>query len=195
VQLFDNRLTPYASRSTVHAEVRSGFYPGAIPDSTTTTAGLLLRLGDLRARASSARSTGRPVRTPRGWGSCSTSARSPARPGSTPRPRTAGGTIPTDAPACPAILRTQTTDLASVDVQQKLFARTMLLSVGGSYSEMHGLLDTRSHSLHASLSWKIGRTDFSAGATIYDSESEGGGIAISRRTRRLYSLRLRRDLF
>ena len=50
-------------------------------------------------------------------------------------------------------------------------------------------------SFHASLSWKVGRTDFSAGATIYDSDVEGASIATSGRTRRLYYLRLRRDLF
>ncbi len=195
VQLFDNRLTPYASRSTVQAEIRSGFYPGAIPDSTTTTAGLLFRLGDLRARAEfrqvdwetspysswlgELQYVGALTRTTRLY------ATAAHRRWDYPHGRSG---LPGDA-------ANQTTDLASVDLQQKLFARTMLLSVGGSYSKMHGLLDTRSHSLHASLSWKIGRTDFSAGATIYDSESEGGGIAISRRTRRLYSLRLRRDLF
>ena len=50
VQLFDDRLTPYASYSTVTSEVTSGLYPGAVPDSATTTAGLLFRWGDLRGR-------------------------------------------------------------------------------------------------------------------------------------------------
>ena len=49
--------------------------------------------------------------------------------------------------------------------------------------------------MNASLGWKMGRTDLSAGATIYDSEAEGDGIAISGRTRKLFYLRLRRDLF
>ena len=89
----------------------------------------------------------------------------------------------------------QTTDMAAVDLQQMLWRRSLVLSVGGSYSESHSLFDSRSHSLNASRSWKYGRTDFSAGATIYSSEAEGAGIAISERTRRLYYLRLRRDLF
>ncbi len=55
--------------------------------------------------------------------------------------------------------------------------------------------DSRSHSVNASLGWKMGRTDLSAGATIYDTEAEGDGIAISGRTRKLVYLRLRRDLF
>ncbi len=70
-----------------------------------------------------------------------------------------------------------------------------MLSVGGSYSETRNYYDSRAHSLNATLSWKIGRTFLSAGATIYSSEVEGTGIAISERTRRLYYLRLRRDLF
>ncbi len=195
VQLFDNRLIPYASYSTVHSEVRSGFFPGTIPDSTTTTAGLIYRLGSLRARgeyrqvdwAASPYSSwlaelqyvGALTRSTRLYATAS------HRRWDYPHGRSAAFPDPS----------IQTTDVASVDLQQKLFARNLLLSVGGSYSESHSLFDSRARSMNAALSWKLGRTNLSAGATIYESEAEGGGIAVSTRTRRLYYLRLRRELF
>ena len=195
VQLFNDRLTPYASHSTVSAEVLSGFYPGAIPDSTTTTAGLILRLGGLRARAEY-RQVDWEASPYSSWlgelqyaGALTRSTRLYATASHKrwdyPRGRSDQ----------PGEATNQTTDLAAVDLQQKLFARTMTLSVGGSYTENHSLFDSRARSLNASLSWKIGRTDFSAGATLYESEADGGGIAISGRSRRIYHLRLRRDLF
>ena len=198
VQLFDERLTPYASYSTVASEVRSGFYPGAIPDSTTTTAGLLFRLGGLRARGEyrnvdwatspytmwlgELQYTGALARSTRLHASAS------HRRWDYPEGRAT-------SPGLPRVAVVQTTDLVAADLQQRLFRRSLVLSLGGSYSETHNLYDSRAHSLHATLSWKLGRTDFSAGATIYSSAAEGGGIAISQRTRRLYHLRLRRDLF
>ena len=195
VQLFGNRLTPYASYSTVDSEVRSGFYPGAIPDSATTTAGLLFRLGGLRARGEY-RNVDWESSPYTLWlgelqyvGALSRSTRLSA---SASHRRWDYPLGRSDVPGEPSI---QTTDLAAVDLQQKLFARTLMLSVGGSWSETRGLFDSRSRSVNSTLSWQIGRTDLSAGATIYDSESEGGGIAISRRTRTLYHQRLRRELF
>ena len=197
VQLFEDRLTPYASYSTVASELRSGSYPGAIPDSTTTTAGLLFRWGGLRVRGEyrdvdwqtspyslwlgELQYNGALTRSTRLHASAS------HRRWDYPQGRSTSSSGPQEAAV-------QTTDMAAVDVQQKLFRR-LLLSVGGSYSENHSIFDSRAHSLNATLSWKVGRTDLSAGASIYDSEAEGGGIAISGRTRRLYYLRLRRDLF
>ena len=198
VQLFDDRLTPYASYSTVASEVRSGAYPGAVPDSTTTTAGILFRWGDLRARGEyrnvewetspyslwlgELQYTGSLTRTTRLHSTLS------HRRWDFPEGRSNASSLPAEG-------EIQTTDMAAVDLQQMLWRRSLVLSVGGSYSESHSLFDSRSHSLNASLSWKYGRTDLSAGATIYSSEAEGAGIAVSDRTRRLYYLRLRRDLF
>ncbi|MEO8197112.1 MAG: hypothetical protein ABI689_10345 [Thermoanaerobaculia bacterium] len=198
VELFDELLTPYASYSTVTSKVRSGYYPGALPDSTTKTAGLLFRYGGLRARGEfrdvdwengpyalwlgELQYTGALSRSTRLHGTLS------HRRWDFPRGRSS-----IDSGA--SLAEIQTTDMAAVDLQQKLFRRRLLLSVGGSYSENHSLYDTRAHSLNAALSWKIGRTDLSAGASIYDSEAEGAGIAVSGRTRKLYYLRLRRDLF
>ncbi|MDQ1348732.1 MAG: hypothetical protein QG573_2108, partial [Acidobacteriota bacterium] len=196
--LFEDRLTPYASYSTVDSEVRSGLYPGAVPDSATTTAGLLFRLGDLRARGEY-RDVEWETSPYTEWlaelryiGALSRSTRLNAsathRRWDYPEGRSssAGGPRPAEI---------QTTDIASVDIQQKLFRRKLLLTVGGSYSETHNLYDSYAQSFNATLSWRIGRTDLSAGGTIYSSQVEGGGIAISERTRRLYYLRLRRDLF
>ncbi len=196
--LFEDRLTPYASHSTVESEVRSGLYPGAVPDSTTTTAGLLCRFGDLRARGEY-RDVVWETSPYTMWlgelryiGALSRSTRLNAsashRRWDYPQGRSR-------LPGASGRAEIQTTDIASIDIQQKLFRRRLLLSVGGSYSETHNLYDSRANSLNASLSWRIGRTDLSAGATIYSSQAEGGGIAISERTRRLFYLRLRRDLF
>ena len=198
VQLFDDRLTPYASYSTVTSEVRSGFYPGAVPDSTTTTAGLLFRWGDLRGRGEW-RSVDWETNPYSMWmgelqynGALSRSTRLHAtashRRWDFPEGRSS-------LPGEPRVALVQTTDMAAVDLQQHFFRRRLLVSVGGSYSETHALYDSRAHSLNATLSWKFGRTDLSAGATIYDSEADGQGIVVSGRTRRLYYLRLRRDLF
>lgn len=198
LQLFDDRLTPYASYSTVDSEVRSGLYPGAIPNSTTTTAGLLFRFGDLRGRGEY-RTIDWEANPYSLWlgelqynGALSRTTRLHAtvshRRWDFPKGRSG-------LPGEPSEGLIQTTDMAAVDLQQKLFRRSLLLSVGGSYSETHALYDSRAHSLNATLSWKFGRTDLSAGATVYDSEADGNGITISGRTRRLYYLRLRRDLF
>jgi hypothetical protein len=198
VQLFDDRLTPYASYSTVDSELRSGVYPGTLPVSTTTTAGLLFRIGDLRGRGEyrdvdwetspytmwlgELRYVGAVTRSTRLNASIS------HRRWEYPEGRSS-------APDLVGVAAVQTTDLAALDIQQKLFRRRLLLTVGGSYSETHSLYDSRSQSMNATLSWRIGRTDLSAGGSIYSSEAEGGGIAISERTRKLYYLRLRRDLF
>jgi len=198
VALFDDLLTPYVSYASVDSEVKSGFYPGAIPDSTTKTAGLLFRWDGLRARGEyrevewetspyslwlgELQYTGALSRSTRLHGSLS------HRRWDFPQGRSGsfGG---------PQAAEVQTTDMIAADVQQKLFRQRLLLSVGGSYSENHSSFDSRSHSVNASLGWKMGRTDLSAGATIYDTEAEGDGIAISGRTRKLFYLRLRRDLF
>ncbi len=198
LQLFDDRLTPYASYSTVSSELRSGVYPGAIPDSSTSTAGLLVHLGGWRARGEyrevewetspytmwlgELRYTGSLTRSTR------LNAMVSHRRWDYPEGRSS-------APGLAGLAAVQTTDLAALDIQQKLFRRRLLLTVGGSYSETHSLYDSRSQSMNATLSWKIGRTDLSAGGSIYSSEADGGGIAISERTRTLYYLRLRRDLF
>jgi hypothetical protein len=198
LQLFDDRLTPYASYATVDSEVQSGNYPGAIPDSTTTTAGLLFRMGNLRGRGEY-RNVEWETSPYSVWlgelryvGALSRSTRLNAtvshRRWDYPEGRSS-------SPDLVGVAAVQTTDLAALDIQQKLFRRYLLLTVGGSYSETHGLYDSRSDSFSATLTWKVGRTDFSAGASIYSSEAEGGGIAISERTRTLYYLRLRRDLF
>ena len=198
LQLFDDRLTPYASYSTVDSEIRSGLYPGAIPNSTTTTAGVLFRLGDLRGRGEY-RKVDWEMSPYSLWlgelqynGALSRSTRFHAT-ASHRRWNFPSGRSSLPGESREALL--QTTDMAALDLQQKLFRRSLLLSIGGSYSETHALYDSRAHSLNATLSWKYGRTDFSAGATVYDSEADGNGIVISGRTRRLYYLRLRRDLF
>ncbi len=194
VALFDDLLTPYASYATVDSEVESGVYPGATPDSTTTTAGLVFRWRGLRARGEyrdvaweigpyslwlgELQYTGSLSRTTRLHGSLS------HRRWDFPEGRS--GSLAAEV---------QTSDMVAADLQQKLFRQRLLLSLGGSYSENHSSFDSRSHSLNASLSWKLGRTDLSAGATIYDSEAEGAGISVSGRSRKLYYLRLRRDLF
>lgn len=198
VQLFDDRLTPYASYATVDSELLSGVYPGAIPDSTTSTAGLLVHLGGLRGRAEY-RDVEWETSPYNMWlgelryaGALSRSTRINAtvshRRWEYPEGRSS-------SPGLVGVATELTTDLAALDIQQKLFRRRLLLTVGGSYSETHSLYDSRSESMHATLSWKLGRTDLSAGASVYSSEAEGGGIAISDRTRTLYYLRLRRDLF
>ena len=198
VQLFEDRLTPYASYSTVDSEVRSGVYPGTIPDSATTTAGLLFRAGGLRGRGEY-RNVDWDTSPYALWlgelqytGALSRTTRLHAT-ASHRRWDYAEGRSTLSGPLRPASI--QTTDLVAVDLQQKLFRRGLLLSVGGSYSETHNVYVAIAQSFHASLSWKVGRTDFSAGATIYDSDVEGASIVTSGRTRRLYYLRLRRDLF
>ena len=198
VQLFDEMLTPYASYATVSSELQSGFYPGTLPDSTTTTGGLLFRYGGLQARGEY-RSVDWETSPYSMWlgelqytGALTRSTRLHATATHRRWDYPEGRSSSPGALREPAI---QTTDLAAVDLQQHLFRRHLLLSVGGSYSETHSLYDTRAHSLNASLSWKVGRTDLSAGATIYSSAAEGFGISSSDRTRKLYYLRLRRDLF
>ena len=198
VQLFNDRLTPYASYSTVDSEVRSGTFPGTIPDSTTTTAGLLFRWGDLRGRGEY-RNVEWETSPYTMWlgelrytGAISRSTRLNASVSHHRWDYPEGRSSSSDLPGVATV---QTTNLAAVDLQQKLFRRTLLLTVGGSYSETHSLYDSRAQSFNTTLSWKIGRTDFSAGGSVYSSEAEGGGIAISERTRTLYYLRLRRDLF
>lgn len=195
VQLFENRLNPYASITTVSSEVRSGYYPGAIPDSMTTTAGLIFRLGNLRGRGEY-RNVDWSTNPYSSWlgelqyvGALSRTTRLYAttshRRWDYPKGRSDSFGSPTS----------QTNDVASVDLQQKLFSRSMLLQVGGSYSRTHSIYDSHATALNGSLSWKIGRTDLSLGGSIYEADAEGSGIPTTTRTRRLFYLRLRRDLF
>jgi len=84
---------------------------------------------------------------------------------------------------------------ASASVQQRLFSRRLLISLGGSLTRIAGLIDTDAHTFNSSLSWKIGRLDFSAGASAYQATTEGPRVVSSRRAHEYYYLKIRRDFF
>jgi hypothetical protein len=84
-------------------------------------------------------------------------------------------------------------DSASANLQQQLFRRVLLLTVGGSYTHSTGYVESTAHGLTGSLSWRIGKLELLAGTTLSESETEGTTFLSSSRSYRYYYFRLRRE--
>jgi len=195
LRLFGNRLNPYYSYFRTDSRVVDGFFPGGGLDTTRTLVGLRLELGPLRIGAEH-----QDVDWDRGpyhgWRydlryvdaiSVDTTLHVTAS--------YLSRIYPEGRNDASRQRMAETTRSVSANLQQKLFRRRLVASIGGTYGRTTGYAETETLSGNASVSFKIGRLDLSAGATVSSSESNADSLFVSRRDRRHYYLRLRRDLY
>jgi hypothetical protein len=195
VELFDQRLTPYYSWVTVRSDVVAGAFPGVALDSTTYTTGLLLQRRPLRARLEYQKLDWE-VAPYEAW---KAELQVVGALGRSTSVHATAGYVAKDFPQGSSALfaepYSETATSASGSLQQRLFSRRLVLSVGGSRTRIAGLIDTDAHTFNSTLSWRIGRLDLSAGASAYRAATEGPRVVTSRRAHEYYYLKLRRDFF
>jgi hypothetical protein len=193
--LFNNLLTPYYSYTEVRSDTISGEVPGGGIDSRVITAGLSFFDGPFRARLEYG-DVQWAISPWHGWR------------GELQYTGPLGPTTNVNAAASYQIRNveespegdgpppyTEKTFSASGNVQQYLLSRTLAVSGGGTFNWLTGLSESRSYSLNATLTWKIGKLDISGGATYSDTDTQNGTAYASRTVHRFYFLRLRRLLF
>lgn len=195
VELFDHLVTPYYSFTELRSRVLSGRYLGSPLDSTTLIAGVRLQWRMLRARAeyqdvewetSPYQSWLGELQLIGTWGPTTNYYLTVSR-----RERR----YPDGRPGAVAGDYDETTDTAAASASKQLFSRRLVLSLGGSYSRLDGLVDNEAYSANASATWKIGRLDLALGASWYGSDTAGPFVVASERTHQYYYLKLRRTLF
>jgi len=195
VPLFDNLLTPYVSRTEIRSSVVEGTFNGTGLDSTSSTAGLTFIRWGLQARVEY-QNVEWEVNPYYSWREelQYVSALGPT----TSLYATASRLSRYFAPGSVELQNgaaSDTTETASASIQQQFLLRTLAVSVGGVYSRVRGLTDSNASSANASLSWKIGRLDVNAGASVLSSDSSGVGVVVFRRTHHYYFLKVRRAIF
>lgn len=195
VELFDQLLTPYYSWSQIRSRTKSGYYGGGDLDTTILTAGLIFRWQRLRllAEYEDVEWELSPYESWRGelqWtGDFDAYSSFYLNLGHRVR------TYPLGRPGAVEGEYEETTSSASGSVNRQLFARRLVVSLGGSYSRLDGLIVNDAYSVNANASWKIGKLDFTLGATLFDTQTEGPFLVESQRTHEYYYLKLRRLLF
>lgn len=192
--LLHDTLYPYASYSVVSSDVLSGVFLGEPVDSKTTIAGLTYHRKSLRLLGEfqnidwnvSPRDVWRAEIDYVGSFSPTFTYRATL---DYQHRHFSQGTIDITSPY------TEQVTSGSGSLSKELFARTLLFSIGGNYTRTVGLTDGNAYSVNSSLSWKIGKLDFSLGATAYHSEVEASFTVPTRRTHQYYYLNLKRKLF
>ncbi len=195
VHLFDNLLTPFASYANVRSEMISGDFPGTSPDSTTWAGGLLVDKAPIHVRVEY-RDVEWDLSPYDEWvGEIRyIDALSPTTNiNSTLSYRRRE--FPNGRPGFAAPGLVEEREYASANLRQLLADRRLVLTIGGSYARTHGLYDTTAQGANVTLSWRVGKLNFAAGANLTDSDTEGIGLVTSSRSHRYYYLRLRRELF
>jgi hypothetical protein len=193
--LFNDLLTPYASRSEVDSRVLEGTLPGISPTSISTTLGITMQRRGLQARVeyqdldwevSPYRQLLTEARFVGSLGPRTTlNAVASRRKRDFPHGRINESASPLS----------ETFDTISSTIQQRLFRRSLLLSLGGSYTRTLGSYESHATGGQAALSWRVGRVDLSLGANFASSEADAGALLVSDRTHRFYYLRIRREFF
>ncbi len=195
VELFDHLLTPYYSYSRVRSRVLSGYFPGIGLDTTNVTVGMRFLHGPLRGRVEY-QDVSWEINPYTSW---------------TGELQYVGALTPTtNVYATVSHIERryghgksayylsgsrERLDSASANLQQRFMGRSLLWSIGGSYTRDRGLYETDAYALNSSLSWKVGKVDLSAGASVYDSQAQGLIQPTNRRTHYYYFLRLRRTFY
>ncbi|MBI4517244.1 MAG: hypothetical protein HY699_15670 [Deltaproteobacteria bacterium] len=194
-ELFDALLTPYFSFVAVRSELLSGSFAGTPVDATTYTTGIIFQRGPLRVRGEY-QSLEWEVSAYRAW-------RADVQYAYALNPTTS-------VYATVAYLNryyprgrsqyysggfSEETASAAGNIQKQLFARSMFVSVGGSYSRLQGLIDANAYALTAAWIWKIGKLDINVGASAYESDTAGTGTVASRRDHERFYVSLRRRIF
>ncbi len=90
---------------------------------------------------------------------------------------------------------TEQTETVSGNIQKQFFSRNMSLSMGGTYSHLHGLIDNNAYSGNIAWIWTIGKVNLTAGATAYGSDTSGTNTIPTERDHQYVYLNFRRRLF
>ncbi len=195
VELFDTMLTPYYSYGSVQSDVVTGTFPGIPLDSRTITAGVRYHRGPWRARGEY-QDVQWEVSPYRAWkgelqyvGTLNPTTRLYATATYLNKYFPEGTTIQLGEGY------TDSTISASGSIQKQLPPRSMALSAGGSFSRLQGIVDTNAYAVNASLLWKIGKLDFSAGASAYSSDTQGATGFDNSRFHEYYYFNVRRVFF
>ena len=196
VDLLDARLTPYYRFLAVRSDVLAGVFPGVPLDSTTNTLGLSYQDGpwrtfgeftnfewdvspydEWRAEVQYTRSLDPTLRL---WTSGALFHRRYPDGSSVGEPNP----------------YTEESATVSGSVQKEFLERALLLSGGGSFSRVLGLVDSDSYSANASMSYRIGKLELAAGAELYGAHTRGAGISGQYdRTHPYYYVKIRRRIF
>lgn len=194
LQLFDDLLTPFFRYLAIRSDVLSGQSPGIAVDSDAYTAGLLAHYGPLRARGEFhyldwEANPQRSWRTELQYVATlwrSTSAYAVAS--YVNRHYLGGqGLYYTDE-------YTEETVTTAATVTQTLPFRDMYLSLGGSYSNIRGLVESNAWSVNSSFVWRIGKLDVSVGLSAYGADTASRQGPATDRNRELLFVSLRRQL-
>jgi hypothetical protein len=193
VSLLDNLLTPYVEYVAVRSDVVSGIFPGSSLDSTTKTAGLNFVDGPWRALGEyqSFDWSVSPYQALRGQmqyvGSVSPTTRLYGTASYLHRHYPVGANSELPDPYSDSI-----TNLSG-SVQQDFLARALTLAAGGTYTRQQGRVRGDSFSVNASIDWRVGKLDLSAGASGYGSETQTYVSDPFNRVHQYYYFRIRRQ--
>jgi hypothetical protein len=195
LQLLEDRINPYFSRNEVRSEVLEGLYPGQNLDSTTTIAGLQLLQGAWRARFEW-QDVAWEVEPYEAW-KAELQYLGPLGPTTSLQATVAytDRSFPEGRDGFDAEDAGEQRESASATLNQRLFSRTLVLSVGGSFSRTSGWYESDAWTGNASLSWKVGKLDLSLGASRYGSESSGGTLRAVERDHAYYFFRIHRMFY
>jgi len=193
VSVLDNLLTPYFDYVAVRSDVVSGAFPGTDLDSTTTTLGLTFLDGPWRATGEYQQLDWAvsPYRALRGevryLGSVRPNTRINATAAYLHR------YYPTGTSSYLPDPYTDQNTTVSASVQQDFLARSMTLAAGATYLKQQGRVQGDALSLNASLTWRVGKIDLSAGASGYGSETQAYAADPYTRVHQFYYFRIRRE--
>jgi hypothetical protein len=195
VQLLDNMLTPYYSFLAVRSSVLSGVFPGVPLDSTTNTVGLTFLDGPWRALGEF-RSLDWDVNPYRQWrtevqysGSVDPTLRLYGTADYLYRYYPQGTSV--DSP----IAYSEQDITLSGSLQKDFLARALMLSAGGSYSRVLGLVDSNAYSLNSAVTYRIGKLELSAGIDLYGSDTQGTTGGQYNRNHQYYYIKVLRRIF
>jgi hypothetical protein len=188
-------LEPYYSYGTSRPEEESGEFPGFLFPSTTWTAGLVFHRDGFRMLGEYQKFDWK-ISPYESWraearytGSLSPTLRWNAAAEYLNRYYPNGSYLE----AARAYREKRAT--ASSSIQKEMFRRSLLFSLGGSYSHFLGFNEGNAYSINSTLSWHIAKLDFTLGANMYHNDSEGPFTVDQRRTHQYYYLNVGRKLF
>lgn len=195
VELFDSLITPYGSYVTSQPDVEEGVFPGGLADSTTYTAGVIVRFMGLQVRGEY-QNLDWDISPYESWKVEAQLVRSLTETchlfssGSyLNRHYSHGNSIHYQSSF------TEETETVSANLQKQLWARSLNLSIGGSYAHVQGLVDSDSYAINSSLIWRIGKVDLTLGVNVYDTSSSGSATSNIERDHQFVYLNLRRRIF
>lgn len=194
VELLDTRVTPYLGYVSVRTKVLGGAFPGVPLDSTTKTAGVILRFGRLRGVGEWQKVEWdvNPYRQLRAelqyTGTLGPTSNLYLR--GVYQDRNYPDGTPFSAPT-----HTDRSWSASASVQKNFLARRLVVSGTGGYSRFTGQVDSRSYYVNTGVTFKINLMDLTAGATASKVDATGSAGVPLDRTHQYVYVQLRRRLF